>query len=244
LVQQDSDSDQAEPAQQEALRWKRLHHASILALVIHVLAGLAMLFVLRQGLDTGGSLNDRLTFMTEHRWEWTCGWLPWNAAALSILYLFHTFARAHGAQDRVAAQYLTFAVIVTATAVPCDLSAETIQMALLPSLSANLLNNPGASHDLFLALSRLSILLTGFLANALYTIAFLILILATRKRYNLAVVALGCIVVLTGVYLSYACLVASVSGMFWSNAIMLPCLVFWLLFVASSAANKVKALCA
>ncbi|HEY9773432.1 MAG TPA: hypothetical protein V6C81_06445 [Planktothrix sp.] len=200
-----------------------------------------MLFVLRQGLDTAGSVHDRLLFLTEHRWLWTCGWVPWNIAALAILYLVQTMASAHASGPSLSAHLLRFAVIVTATAVPCDLSAETIQMAVLPSLASDLLLNQNVSPALFTTMSNMSLLLTGFLANGLYSIGFAILVVTTRREYNRFAFLFGSIVALTGFYLSYACLISYVPGMFWSNAIMLPALVFWLAIVASASEKRAAA---
>ena len=76
-------------------RWKRLRIATIAALLAHLVAGLFMLFVLRQGLETAVSFSERLIFLTSHKELWIAGWLSWIVAAISIFFFYYSFAEAH-----------------------------------------------------------------------------------------------------------------------------------------------------
>src|SRR5688572_2577835 len=82
------------------LAWRRLSRAAILSLIVHLAAGIAMLVVLRHGLETNPDLNGRLRFLTEQKAQWIAAWLVWNAAALSILYFFVAFAAVHAKENR------------------------------------------------------------------------------------------------------------------------------------------------
>ena len=189
-----------------------------------------MAVILRQGLETNSDLPDRLRFLAEHPGTWRAAWLTWSLAALSILYFYATFARAHsegGAPMRVA-------VLLGAAAVIADLSGEAIEMFLLPDLAAAAQTAPGAL-SLFLTRHRLAVLLTGFLANGLYTAAAVLLCWSARRAYPTWTLAAGLGIGLSGTWLSAAALSDSTTGMFWSNVVLLPCIVLWQAGVAATA---------
>ena len=65
---------------------KALRLSAVIAIVTHFAGGISMLMILRYGLETNFDLNNRLSFLVSHKALWITGWLPWSAAALSILY--------------------------------------------------------------------------------------------------------------------------------------------------------------
>lgn len=212
-------------------RWLRLRRAAWLAAATHAVAGLALLLVLRHGLDTNPSLEARARFVAEHGAQWTSAWLTWNAAALSILYFCVAFAAAHWSEHDTTT--LALAVAVCTAAVACDLAAESILMGLLPGLTSDAAG--------FLLWSRSAVLLTGYVANGLYTLATLLLVWATRRAHPPLAVAAGLATAAAGVALSAAALAGSVAGMFWSNAVLLPSLLVWLAAVARHASRRARA---
>jgi hypothetical protein len=216
----------------KAPNWKRLSNAAVLALAIHLIAGICMVAILRNGLSTADTFEHRLEYLCQHRLAWTLGWLPWNAAAISILYFYHCFSEAHGTLHQSTKQVLRFAVLLAAAGVPADLSAECMQMTILPELARNVLTHAGAQTDLFLTINRISVMLTGYLANALYTLAWAVMLFVTRKEYTAAVQVIGWLAVLGGICLSCACLLDSVPAMFWSTVLLVPALLLWLLAVS------------
>src|SRR5262249_5951747 len=115
-------------------RWKRLRQAAWIAIVVHFIAGLCMYFVLGHGLETEPDLAKRISFITEHRIRWTLAWVPWNLAALAILNFFAAVASAHSVDER-STRWLKIAVIVASIGVLFDLSAEAIEMFLIPHLA-------------------------------------------------------------------------------------------------------------
>jgi hypothetical protein len=199
-----------------------------------------MVVVLSNGLDTANNINERLAFLSHSQTAWTLSWLSWNLAALTIVYLFHCFAEVHGNFNQATKHILRFAVLIAAAGVPADLSAEVMQMTVIPDLASNILSHPGAQLDLFLTLNRISVMLTGYLANGLYTLAFALSIVSTQNEYSAPAKAAGLAGVAGGAALSGSCLVNSVKGMFWSNALFLPALLLWLLAVAMDANRRAK----
>lgn len=212
-------------------RWVGLSRAAWLATATHLAAGLAMLLVLRQGLETNPSLEARGRFIADHTALWTAAWLTWNAAALSILYFCVAFAGAHKTEANQTT--LAFAVALCTAGMACDLSAESIEMGMLPGLAGD--------TGRFLLWHRSAVLLTGYVANGLYTAAILVLWWITRSAYGRLEVAVGLLLCLAGLALSCAALAGSVSGMFWSNAVLLPSLLVWLAAVARDASRRARA---
>lgn len=236
--------------------WMRLRNASVFSIVIHSCAALVMLFALREGLDTNTDFAARMRFLVDRRSEWTLAWMVWNAAAFSILYFYFCFVRAHHrwseslsgekppqkSYARISAMH--FALALSTAAVALDLGAESIQMGVLPDIAATYLQQdvqlPAAAavKALFEAINRTSIMLTGCMANFLYSATATVLIIATRKRYGLITLISGALVSISGTWLSVACILNSVSNMFWTNAVLLPALLLWQLTIALDAQKR------
>ena len=202
-----------------------LRRAALTAFCVHAVAGAAMALVLRRGLDTNPDLRDRFDFLVNHRTLWTAGWLTWTAAAIAILYFYVTFAAAHRNDKNTLA--LRLGVLLTAAAIAPDLSAQAIEVGLLPDLAQR------ADVDHFILLNRAATLLSGLAANGLYSLSALILAWTTRGAYPRWVVSAGLVVALSGFWLSAAALIHSVDGMFWSNVVLVPGILIWLFGVAN-----------
>ena len=224
--------------------WLRLRFAAWLALVIHLVAGFAMALILRQGLETNPDLEARLMFLVDRTPLWIGGWLTWNAAALSILYFYAAFAWAHATDGKTPTSPLAFAVILSTVGVAADLAAEAMEMGVLPGLARRVLAD--ATHDVahttavltFLSLHRSAVMLTGYLANGLYTLSALLCVCSTRHAYPRWVWVAGLGVGMSGLALSEASLVNSIAGMFWSNVALVPCIMLWQIGVAVTAAKR------
>ena len=199
----------------------RLQRPAIVAFCIHLLAGAAMAAILRHGLETNPDLQSRLGFLVDHRVLWTLGWLTWTAAAIAILYFYIAFAAGHS-EDTSSTPALRLAVLLTAAAIAPDLSAQAIEIGVLPDLAG--LNDP----DRFVLFHRTAVLMSGYVANGLYSLSALILAWSTRNAYRpwiwLAGLAVGCF----GFLLSAAALMNSPAGMFWSNVVLVPAILVWL----------------
>jgi len=210
----------------------QLRRAAWLAFGLHVLAGFAMLFVLRHGLATNPDFLDRIEFLSRQKALWIAAWLVWNLAALSIVYFYVVFAIVHGNDGRSNPIALVLAVVLGTAAIVADLGAEGIEMGILPSMAPTMTQ---ATYPLFLALDRMAVMATGYVANTLYTLAAVLLAWSTRHAYSRWVVAAGLGVGVFGLILSGATLADSVFGMFWSNAFLVPCISAWLIGVALTA---------
>ena len=191
---------------------KPLQRAAWIAFVAHLIAGFAMAVVLRRGLDTTPDLHERMAFIVDHRVWWTLSWLTWGAAAIAILYFYVTFAEAHGLPSRVA-------VSLTVAAIGADLAGQTIEIGVLPTL---------VTPELFLITHRSAVMLSGFVANTLYSTTALLLTVGARSRYPTWISLAGIAVAVFGFALSVAVLLDSASGMFWTNVFLGPAILVWL----------------
>ena len=204
---------------------KKLQQSAVIAFSVHLIAGIAMALILRNGLETTPELQVRLRFIAEHAALWTLGWLTWTAAAIAILYFYLVFASTH--------QVGNLAVLLTATAVAPDLSAQAIEIGILPAIARGIIQT-NAGTDLFTAFHRTAVMMSGFVANGLYSISALILVWNTRSIYrawvSTAGIATGCL----GLMLSATALADSAVGMFWTNVFLVPCLLLWLAGVSRS----------
>lgn len=210
---------------------RRLRNAAWLTLAIHAVAGAAMLLILKRGLATNPDLADRMNFVAQTTAPWRAAWLTWNLAAVSILYFFMRMAQAHALET---ARWCRAALAIVVIAVIFDLSAEWLMMFSLPALAR------AHAADAFLRLDRTAVLLTGCIANGLYTLATLILALSTRRSYPTWTWLAGAGVGIVGALLSLSAYFESITGLFLTNAALIPLLNLWLLGVALRAARTGK----
>ena len=218
--------------------WFRLRIAAWLAFAVHVAAALAMAVVIRLGLETSPDLARRLRYLSDDTALWIGGWLIWNAAALSILYFYVSFAVAHVA-DGAAQASLNYAVMLSTAAIATDLAAEAIEMGVLPGLAGQVLG--GGDAALFHGLHRAAVMLTGYVANGLYTLAALLAAWTTRAAYPRWVWGAGIGVGVFGLALSGMTLVGSAAGMMWATAALMPCILIWQAGVARTAGRRAVA---
>ncbi|MDP9299740.1 MAG: hypothetical protein M3P43_02415 [Actinomycetota bacterium] len=185
---------------------------AFLAAFANALAGGLTLFVLRRGLPPQG-LVTRSTFISSHRVLWQLGWLAWNAAAITLLGLFLALAARWWKRAPVSCG---LAIVVATAGLGADISAE----ALLAGFTGSTL-----SH-LSLVQSE-GLLLTGYVANGLYTVAGILLTAAGRKDLPVGLLALAGLVWATGVWLSAATLLGSTTGETVSTGILIASFVVW-----------------
>lgn len=208
--------------------WSRLRRAAWLAFVVHLVAGLALALILRHGLETNADLTDRLRFVSERRLVWTAGWACWTVAAATILNFYSRFAAAHRSRG-VPPAPLRAAVLLTVAAVGFDWTAQAVEVFVLPGLAR------AGNATSFLVWHRAAVVLTGFLANGLYTMAALLLVWASRRDYPRWIQTAGFGVVAGGSFLSAAAWADSAGGMLFANVVLVPSLLVWLAGVATSA---------
>jgi hypothetical protein len=185
---------------------------SLGAALANLLASALMLFVLRRGLPPE-SLDTRSEFVSSHETLWRLGWLSWNVAAVTLIGLLLVLA----SRWKHEAPFLCALAIVVATAgLAADLSAE----ALLIGLSKQ---SPGT----FESIQTEALLLTGFVANGLYTLAGILLTVAGRRLLPRALLVLAALVWTAGLWLAAATLVDSSTGEIASTGVLMPSFVIW-----------------
>jgi hypothetical protein len=211
--------------------WKSSSRAAWAAFASHLIAGVAMALILRHGLETNADLTDRLRFVAHRRPLWTAGWLTWTFAAVTILNFYARFAAAHRSRG-VSPGPLRTAVMLTIAAVAADWTAQAIEVFVLPGFARS------ADTAGFLAWHRTAVLLTGFLANGLYTVSAFLLVWAARGAYSRWIQAAGFGVVAGGSMLSVAAAVDSAAGMMFANVVLVPSLLAWLAGVATSRLSE------
>lgn len=201
----------------------RLRIAATIAFCLHLIAGTAMALVLRNGLETNANFQDRLTFITRHTELWIFGWLTWTAAAIALLYFYISFSQRHRTGR--------LAVLLAAAAIAPDLSAQAIEIGVLPAIAERVVTT-NVGMDLFVALHRVAVMLSGYVANGLYSVAALSLAWTARRAYPVWVSMAGMAVGSVGLVLSAAALVDSAAAMFWTNLVLIPSILLWLAGVA------------
>jgi hypothetical protein len=204
----------------------RLRSAAVFAFWIHLIAGVAMALALGRGLETNPNLQDRLNFIVHQRALWIGGWLTWTAAAIAILYFYNIFSSAH----RLGRP----AVLLAAAGIAADLSGQAIEIGVLPGLAARILALNAGIHQ-FITFHRTAVMMSGCIGNGMYSLSALILAWSTRRAYSIWVCSAGLATGCFGLALSIAALMDSVSGMFWTNVFLVPCILLWLAGVAFTA---------
>ncbi|HEY7061807.1 MAG TPA: hypothetical protein VII06_10020 [Chloroflexota bacterium] len=189
--------------------------AAYVAAAVHVVAAAAMLVLLQPGLPVAGSaLAARMAYVGGQTGVWWLGWLAWHAADVALLAFYVALA---GQWGRRAPLRCALALLLTAAGVADDLAAQAVYMGVAPRLE------PEAFQVAELAAG----LLTGYVANGLYTLAGLLLVWAGAAELPGYLVALSLPVWAAGLALSAATLMDSPGGQFWSVAVLMPTVVVW-----------------
>jgi hypothetical protein len=226
-------------------QWQRLKLAALAAAAVHLAAGLAMALVLRGGIDPFAPLPERMVYIVDQRALWTFGWLLWNAAALSFLAFIVVFSQAHGHGRSDGGLPFQIAVALTTAGIVADLSGEAVLMGVLPSLAARALADVSAGETasataMFSSLHQLAVMLTAYVANGLYSLSALVLVLSTRSQYPWLVWLAGLGAGATGLMLSVVALADWGAGLIITNALLVPLIVLWQAGVALSASRRAR----
>jgi hypothetical protein len=123
------------------------------------------------------------------------------------------------------------------------LGAEAIEMGVIPSLARHALTRrSGGSVDeitpLIAVFDRTAVMLTGYVANGLYSLSAILMTGLTWRLVPAWVWAPGLAVGLCGLALSAASLAGWIDGMMWSTALLIPCIVVWQTAVAIHAGKE------
>ncbi len=124
----------------------------------NLVAALVLATVLAPATPLVADPAERARYVGEHLLLWRAGWGTWMVAALTLLWFYVWWRGKVGAGGA--------AVVVAAAGLAADLSAETLLVV----------SAPGG----YLAVAPVAFFLTGAVANGLYTVAGIMLTLATR----------------------------------------------------------------
>lgn len=172
-----------------------------------------MLVFLRPGLP-GFPEDQRLAAMQGSGWVF--GWVLWHIAALSLIALYAVLAlRFKG--------ILSITAMAAATAgLALDITCESKYIGVLPQLRG----------DDFARLDRELEVLIGYAANGLYTIAFILLVVAGWRVLPKLALALSGAVAGSGIGLALASLRGDARLETISSAILFSSLIVWIALVA------------
>lgn len=120
----------------------------------------AMAAALRFGTEIVPLPADRITYITSHPVLWRVGWSAWIASGITLVAFYAWWGGFLARPDWGLA-----AVAIAAVGLSCDFAGESLLIAWLPR------------H--YESLSRAATLLSGAAANGLYTVAGVVLTLAT-----------------------------------------------------------------
>lgn len=167
--------------------------------LVNFVAALMLSVVLSPGLTASG-LAKRVEYVTNNGLIWRLGWLTWIAAAQTLVAFYAWWG------SRLRRPTLATAAIAIAIAgVVCDISAESLLLGWLPS-------------D-FESTSRLATILTGGAANGLYTIAGILLTVATPALRRWFLVWTWAVWA-AGILLSIFSLMGFIAGIAGSTAVL------------------------
>lgn len=168
--------------------------------LLNAAAGVAMLALLRPGMEVVPDAAARAAYIAGHPVAWRTGWALWIGAAICLAGFYAWWGSRLG-RPRPA----TGAFLIVLAGVACDLLAESLYIGWLPT-------------DLE-SVAPIGTLLTGGAANGLYTIAGILLTLSTpslspwMKRWAWVVWACGAGVTLFTVTGFIPGLVAGTAGL-------------------------------
>lgn len=186
-----------------------------LAVATHLVASAAMLLLLREGLPPASDA-ERIAFIAAHRAGWTAGWLTWQLAVVSLIALYAVLARRLGGSLP-----LTALAIGTAGAA-IDIATNVRYIVILPRLSG----------DAFALLDRELEAMTGYAANGLYTLAFVLFVIAGRVVLPRLANALAIPIAISGFALAIGALLHDARIELISSAILFPLFTLWTILIA------------
>jgi hypothetical protein len=186
-----------------------------LAVATHVVASAAMLLLLREGLPPASDA-ERIAFIATHRAGWTAGWLTWQLAVVSLVALYAVLARRLGGP-------LPLPALALGTAgAAIDIATNVRYIVVLPRLGG----------DAFALLDRELEAMTGYAANGLYTLAFVLFAIAGRCVMPRLANVLAVPVALSGFALAIGALLHDARTELVSSAILFPLFTLWTILIA------------
>lgn len=185
--------------------------APVACAVTNLLGIVAMAAVLRFGTEIVPLPADRIAYIAAHPILWRAGWSVWVASGVTLV-AFYAWWGGFLADPR----WGLAAVAIAAAGLACDFGGESLLIAWLPR------------H--YESLARAATLLSGAAANGLYTLAGIVLTIATPPLRGF-LRALTWTVWLAGAALTVLAIAGSPIGIAVSTAILFAMFCPWVLLV-------------
>lgn len=168
-----------------------LHALAWSCALLH-LAGLAAAAVGMRPGTPERPLAERMAYIAGAPLGWVAGWSLWMLAALSVLALFAVLRVRAPDPERAALRGCGLSLVSAAVAV--DLLCDALYVTVLPALARD------RSEALFVAFERVAGVGGAVAANALYSLAVLLVgqSAAEGRRWSYATAALGGLMVVAG----------------------------------------------
>jgi hypothetical protein len=185
------------------------------AAAAHVGAAVAMLLLLRAGLPTASD-DERIAYIATHRAAWTAGWLSWQLAVITLIALYAVLAQRLGGA-------LPLAGLALGTAgAAIDVATQMRYIVVLPRLHG----------DAFALLDRELEAMTGYAANGLYTLGFVLFAVAGWRVLPRLANTLAAPIAVSGFALAIAALMHHSTAEIISSAILFPLFTLWVILIA------------
>jgi hypothetical protein len=194
---------------------------------VHALGVVAILILLRPGVATQPDINLRATYIAQHSYIWSMGWLIWMLCALSLI-VFYAWWGSRLAHPIAA----TIAIFLTALGSVCDLSGESLSSLVLVERSQQFIADPSKFDSAgFILREGYAVLLSAGAANLLYVVAGMLLTLSTKNLLRPVVIAMWATWI-GGIWMTVSACIGSVVGIVVSTALVIPLLICWTLWMA------------
>jgi len=149
-----------------------------------------------------------------HALLWRIGWLFWHGADFGLLAFYLALASRWRRRYPIRCD---LALVAATAGLAADVAAQTLYMGL----------GPASSPASFGTMEAVAGLLTGYMANGLYTVAGILLVWAGASELPRSLLLLSLPAWLAGIALSLASLAGSTTGQLWSTAALMPLFVIW-----------------
>jgi hypothetical protein len=221
--------------------------------ILHAVALAALATFLRRGMLSQLDPWFRAAYISDHAALWTIGWATWMLAAVSLVGFYAWWGSQLAAgqasqpdnsvreelgqagKTNLRSYIATIAVLVAAFGTVFDFSGEGLSILLLVERSASSITEE--SHSSWNAAALTSIersftLLSAGAANALYTLAGVLLTLATPNLPPWIRAAMWA-TWLAGVAMTVAGIMNHVGGLVASTVVLFPLLILWTAWMAA-----------
>jgi hypothetical protein len=210
---------------------------------VHAAAVLMLVTVLAQGTQAETDVHARAAYVLRHPVSWSLGWSIWMAAAASLVGFYAWWgsrlatdsvnAKRSSQNNKAAPTIAIAAVVIAAIGMVCDFSGEGSGIVRLPEYTVGSLQSDVGGRWDSAALERVERdfrLCSAGAANGLYTLAGMILTLATRGIAGW-VRALMWATWTAGVVMTISAVFNWLPAMVVSTTILFPLLLVWVVWM-------------